>query len=166
MIPLKFYRDDEYVYINNPDGTTKRVPIEDFESVFDVDTAELPAYTSSDGGKVLTVNNDGTGLEWGEIASIDYLYPITIGYDEQTYSYTVDKTYAEILSAMDSGKFCIGIGDISPYLVGRYFYSGATYIQFYNLNVVLPGTESSVISMSGFQLAPDGTITNISKTAD
>lgn len=32
MIEMKFYRDDEYVYINNPDGTTKRVPIEDFES--------------------------------------------------------------------------------------------------------------------------------------
>lgn len=66
MIELKFYRDDEYVYINNPDGTTRKVPIEDFESVFDVDTSELPAYTSSDAGKVLTVNNDGTGLEWGE----------------------------------------------------------------------------------------------------
>ena len=32
MIELKFYRDDEYVYINNPDGTTKRVAVEDFES--------------------------------------------------------------------------------------------------------------------------------------
>lgn len=32
MIPMKFYRDDEYVYINNPDGTTKKVAIEDFES--------------------------------------------------------------------------------------------------------------------------------------
>ena len=32
MIEMTFYRDDEYVYINNPDGTTKRVPIEDFES--------------------------------------------------------------------------------------------------------------------------------------
>ena len=66
MIELKFYRDDEYVYINNPDGTTKRVAIEDFEAMFDVDTSELPAYTSSDAGKVLVVNNDGTGLEWGE----------------------------------------------------------------------------------------------------
>ena len=34
MIELKFYRDDEYVYINNPDGTTKRATIEDFEKVF------------------------------------------------------------------------------------------------------------------------------------
>lgn len=66
MIEMKFYRDDEYVYINNPDGTTKRVAIEDFEDMFDVDTAELPAYTSSDAGKVLAVNSNGTGLEWDE----------------------------------------------------------------------------------------------------
>lgn len=34
MIEMKFYRDDEYVYLNNPDGTTKRATIEDFEKVF------------------------------------------------------------------------------------------------------------------------------------
>lgn len=166
MIELKFYRDDEYVYINNPDGTTKRVPIEDFENTFNVDTAELPAYTSSDAGKVLAVNSGGTGVEWDESQSIDYLYPITVIYNEQSTSYTVDKTYAEILSAMDSGKFCIGVGDITPYLVGRYFYSGNTYIQFFDFNLVLPGTESQTIAMSGFRLAPDGTITSFYKTAD
>lgn len=32
MIEMKFYRDDEYVYINNPDGTTRKVTIEGFES--------------------------------------------------------------------------------------------------------------------------------------
>ena len=52
MIELKFYRDDEYVYINNPDGTTRKVAIEDFEGAFDVDTSELPAYTSSDKGVI------------------------------------------------------------------------------------------------------------------
>lgn len=88
MIELKFYRDDEYVYINNPDGTTKRVAIEDFESAFDVDTSVLPAYTSSDAGKVLAVNSDGTGIEWGEsggltvvgymVATIDEQYPASI----------------------------------------------------------------------------------------
>lgn len=33
MIPLNFYRDDEYVYYNNPNGITKKMTIADFESV-------------------------------------------------------------------------------------------------------------------------------------
>lgn len=81
MIELKFYRDGEYVYINNPDGTTKRVAIEDFEDMFDVDTAELPAYTSSDAGKVLAVNSNGTGLEWDESGGgIDFSNPEYISF--------------------------------------------------------------------------------------
>ena len=32
MIPLNFYRDDEYVYYNNPNGITKKMTIADFES--------------------------------------------------------------------------------------------------------------------------------------
>lgn len=95
MIPLNFYRDDEYVYYNNPNGITKKMTIADFESmmsneselpeysssnqgeVLSVDSdgyldwtslppAELPVYTSSDGGKVLAVNSVGTGVEWDE----------------------------------------------------------------------------------------------------
>lgn len=95
MIEMKFYRDDEYVYYNNPNGITKKMTIADFESmmsgeselpeyssssqgkVLSVDSdgdlewaslppAELPAYTSSDGGKVLSVNSGGTGVEWDE----------------------------------------------------------------------------------------------------
>ena len=69
MIPLKFYRDDEYVYYNNPNGITKKMTIADFEAVFNADASELPTYTSSDGGKVLTVNSGGTGLEWSEESS-------------------------------------------------------------------------------------------------
>ena len=33
MIPLNFYRDDEYVYYNKPNGITKKMTIADFESV-------------------------------------------------------------------------------------------------------------------------------------
>lgn len=33
MIPLNFYRDDEYVYYNNPNGITKKITIADFEAV-------------------------------------------------------------------------------------------------------------------------------------
>lgn len=95
MIPLNFYRDDDYVYYNNPNGITKKMTIADFESmmsneselpeyssssqgkVLSVDSDgdlewaslppdELPAYSSSDGGKVLAVNSGGTGVEWDE----------------------------------------------------------------------------------------------------
>lgn len=95
MIPLNFYRDDDYVYYNNPNGITKKMTIAEFESmmsneselpeysssnqgeVLSVDSngdldwaslppAELPSYTSSDGGKILTVTSGGTGVEWDE----------------------------------------------------------------------------------------------------
>lgn len=33
MIPLNFYRDDEYVYYNNPNGITKKMTIADFEAM-------------------------------------------------------------------------------------------------------------------------------------
>lgn len=48
MIEMKFYRDDEYVYINNPDGTTKRATIEDFESA-------ISGEGGSSGGDILDV---------------------------------------------------------------------------------------------------------------
>lgn len=33
MIPVRFYRDDDYIYFNNPDGLTKKIPISDFEAI-------------------------------------------------------------------------------------------------------------------------------------
>lgn len=161
MIPLKFYRDDEYVYINNPDGTTKRVAIDDFESVFDVDTSELPAYTSADSGKVLTVNNDGTGLEWGDIASIDYLYPVTVTYNSETDSYTLDKTYNEILDALNAGKYVIGIGDNVGYIGTRYYSRGVLYVQLLCYTVSINSQSVSYVHAEGLQIAPDGTIENV-----
>lgn len=161
MIPLNFYRDDEYVYINNPDGTTKRVPIEDFENTFNADTAELPAYTSSDAGKVLTVNSGGTGVEWGEIASIDYLYPVTVTYNSETDSYTLDKTYNEILGALNAGKYVIGIGDNVGYTGARYYAAGVLYVQLLCYNVSINAQSATYIHAEGLQIAPDGTIENL-----
>ena len=101
MIELKFYRDYEYVYINNPDGTTKRVTIEDFENTFNVDTAELPTYTSSDAGKVLVVNSDGTGLEWAEGGggASDNQYLLTLDGEGD-----IDNSVSDVSSALYSGK--------------------------------------------------------------
>ena len=164
MIKMTFYRDDEYVYINNPDGTTKKMSIADFESVFGADTSELPAYTSADSGKVLTVNNDGTGLEWGEIASIDYLYPVTVTYNSETDSYTLDKTYNEILGALNDGKYVIGIGDINGYTGTRYYSGGVLYVQLLNYNVSINAQSVSYVHAEGLQIAPDGTIENVYST--
>ena len=62
MIPVKFYRDENYVYVNNPNGMTKKMTIEAFEAAFEADVAELPAVTEADLGGVLTVTSDG--LAW------------------------------------------------------------------------------------------------------
>lgn len=101
MIPLNFYRDDDYVYYNNPNGITKKMTIADFEAVFDADSSELPSYTSSDGGKVLTVNSGGTGLEWGEVSG-DIQIRFTDNISETTTIIPI--SYNEIKNAVLSGK--------------------------------------------------------------
>ena len=65
MIPLKFYRDDNYVYYNNPNGITKKMSIADFESLMS-NESELPEYSSSNQGDVLSVDSDGD-LEWASL---------------------------------------------------------------------------------------------------
>lgn len=65
MIPLKFYRDDNYVYYNNPNGITKKMSIADFESIMNRES-ELPEYSSASQGKVLSVDSDGD-LEWASL---------------------------------------------------------------------------------------------------
>ena len=105
MIPLNFYRDDNYVYYNNPNGITKKMTISDFEAVFNADASELPTYNSSDGGKVLAVNSGGTGLEWSEsggggsgVAS----YPYVVDDVNQTEYF--DITYQQALSHFNNGE--------------------------------------------------------------
>lgn len=58
MISLNFYRDDEYVYYNNPNGITKKMAIAEFEAIMSGDSV-LPEYSSSSQGKVLSVDSDG-----------------------------------------------------------------------------------------------------------
>lgn len=125
MIPLKFYRDDDYVYYNNPNGITKKMAIADFESIFDVDASELPAYTSSDAGKVLTVNSGGTGLEWGEVGGD---LQISFTGDISEASTSINISYNEIKNAVLSGKAVRLVQP--PEAEGSEFYSVYTLATF------------------------------------
>lgn len=58
MIPMTFYRDDEFVYVNNPDGITKKVPIADF-------------YGAISGGGSGGSDNSITGSVEAEIRTIE-----------------------------------------------------------------------------------------------
>ena len=75
MIELKFYRDDEYVYYNNPNGITKKITIADFEAVM-----------------------NGTGGGGGETGG----GVLVVSYDNETTE--INKSYKEIKEAVDSGK--------------------------------------------------------------
>lgn len=131
MIPLNFYRDDNYVYYNNPNGITKKMTIADFEAMMSGES-ELPTYSSSTNGKVLSVDSDGD-LEWaslppaelpeysssnsGEVLSVDSngdldwisLQPsgggaFHIGLDS---NFALDKKWSEINTAIRGGSLCI-----------------------------------------------------------
>lgn len=79
MIPLKFYRDDEYVYYNNPNGITKKITIADFEAVM----------SGSGGG--------GGGETGGGV--------LVVSYDAETDG--INKSYKEIKEAVASGKIVV-----------------------------------------------------------
>lgn len=61
MIPLNFYRDDNYVYYNNPNGITKKMSIADFESAM-----------SGGGGGDLQISFTGDISEQSTIINISY----------------------------------------------------------------------------------------------
>ena len=114
MIPLNFYRDDEYVYYNNPNGITKKVTIADFESVMN---------GGSGGGLELVVYDPLTGKinkTWTELNEaitsnkICYFRVDNSTNERQDYSlyYLMQLTasdvscYAEFYTALDpSGPF-------------------------------------------------------------
>lgn len=85
MIPLRFFRDKTHVYINNPDGTTKKMTIADFEAMLD----------GSGGG-----GGGGGGDSEGILKVITRQNPDT------GYSY-LDKSFSEISSAMADGKIVV-----------------------------------------------------------
>lgn len=79
MIPLRFYRDKSHVYVNNPDGITKQMSIADFEAM---------------------LNGSGGGSGSGGVLVVKTLH------DGGSTSH-LDKTYAEICSAISEGKLVI-----------------------------------------------------------
>lgn len=64
MIPLRFFRDKSHVYVNNPDGTTIKMSIAEFESMLNGEGgSDIPEHTSSNQGEVLSVDANGD-LVW------------------------------------------------------------------------------------------------------
>ena len=134
MIPLKFYRDDEYVYINNPNGVTKKMTIAEFEDAFEADTSELPSYTSSDAGKVLAVNSGGTGLEWAESSGGSLEFVGTLTYNPSQSSTVEDGQGAEI--DLDSASYVDATGTPSATPIAHKLKCFNGYMAYVNVMVV------------------------------
>lgn len=108
MIEMKYYRDNEYVYINNTDGITKKISIADFEGVMS-------------GGSVTIVHikeNGALDKNWEEIlgamkTSIVIINNIDIDEEVEqsivTSAYIDESTNAYTISTMKPS----GIGGLS-----------------------------------------------------
>lgn len=72
MIPLRFFRDKTHVYINNPDGTTKKMTIAEFEAMLEGSGgggSDIPEHSSSNQGEVLSVDSNGD-LVWTSLPPV------------------------------------------------------------------------------------------------
>ena len=102
--------DDKTAWDAKYDKPTTGIPKSDLAS--DVQTSLLPPLSSSDAGKMLTVDNSGNPA-WAEAtpsgsSGVDS-FLVTFTQDEQTGAYTTDKTFAEIITAYEAGKIVLGI---------------------------------------------------------
>ena len=82
----------------------------------------LPPVTSADNGKVLAVKD-------GAWAADSNLFVVTVSRNAQ-YVYTADKTYAEIMSAINAGKPVICYNSV----IKKYYnlsYADDSYVEFY-----------------------------------
>ena len=66
--------------------------------------SDLPEVTNSDIGDVLAVVADVSGAKWDKAAPSNFELTFTLGWDDDTNSYTIscDKTYAELKAAYDN----------------------------------------------------------------
>ena len=87
---------------NKPSGG---IPKSDLAS--DIQTSLVPSSSSSDAGKTLTVNSSGIPA-WADASpsgsSGADVFLVTFTKVEGSYSFVVDKTYAEIVAANEAGK--------------------------------------------------------------
>lgn len=66
-------------------------------------------YEIEGGGDVSDVTVDGTSVVTNGVAEIDSeVMIVTITYNESTEEYAADKTYAQIVNAISSGKYVVG----------------------------------------------------------
>lgn len=66
--------------------------------------SDLPEYSESDAGKVLTVNESGNGVEWAE-GGIFWINSNPV--PEYEGVYRLDKTFLEIYTAMQNKMLCV-----------------------------------------------------------
>lgn len=96
MIPLKFYRDDNYVYYNNPNGITKKMTIAEFEAMMSGEGgSDIPEHSSSNQGEVLSVDANGD-LEWKTLPPVSGLQVVGYAWCENEEATSIPaNTFAE-----------------------------------------------------------------------
>lgn len=87
---------------NKPSGGIPKIDL-----ASDIQTSLVPSSLSSDAGKILTVNSSGDAV-WAEATSSGSsgadVFLVTFTQAQSAFSFTADKTYAEILAAHESGE--------------------------------------------------------------
>ena len=140
---------------NKPSGG---IPKTDLAS--DVQTSLVPAVSSSDAGKILTVSSSGDAV-WAEATSSGStgadVFMVTFTLNEETGAYTVDKTFAEIITAYEAGKIVLGKFNHSMSYIGQLStVSGGNGVVF-TFNA-FPGPNKLLVFMLGAngQIMPIG----------
>ena len=98
---------------NKPSGG---IPKTDLAS--EIQTSLVPSSLSSDAGKILTVSSSGDAV-WAESTSSGLEVFLVTFTPRNNATWTVDKTYAEILAALEAGKLvlCTVVGIYFGWLV-------------------------------------------------
>ena len=145
MIPLKFFRDKTHVYVNNPKGITKKMTIADFEEMMSGGGSDLPEYSPSNQGEVLSVDSDGD-LAWvslqqgASVLIVNELYNET---DDYTY---LDKSFSEIVNGAKDGVVAI----VSYYEEDDAIAASSYYVAYAGL--AMDGISNIVIAIGAVEM--------------
>lgn len=97
--------DDKTAWNAKYDKPTSGIPKTDLAS--DIQTSLVPSSLSSDAGKILTVSSSGNAV-WAEAtpsgSSGADMFNVAFTQVQGAFSFTADKTYAEIVAAHEAGK--------------------------------------------------------------